>query len=319
MAKDLYSLILDADLNDDFVESFKIRDIDQKFLYLNEWAELYYQEKKTDFLYDYHGINNKILSHLKIEDYFNLSKNLFISLGCWKSYMEEIIFKKLLDKNIKFDYYWVDSSKAMLNMSFETLKNIELKQKYVLADFFSREFRNEILRLSESYESRVYTMFNNTFWNFIQTRIINNLNNMLRVGDKLWIDVRMRDGLSVSSNLEMFNKYCTSLESSFRQKFFDNVFSRFGIPKQNYSYYISTRNDDVLWALVFDFIAKFSKKTKFDMYGNEIIILPNEDVKITHIYTYDSKKLISFFKEHGFKIIKKYVTKSRWHFIFEKV
>jgi len=56
----------------------------------------------------------------------------------------------------------------------------------------------------------------------------------------------MRDGLSVSDNLELFNKYCSSLESESRQRFFDNVFSKFGIPKENYSYYISTRNDDVL-------------------------------------------------------------------------
>jgi len=36
MEKNIYSLILDADLNEDFVESFKIRNIDQKFLYLDE-------------------------------------------------------------------------------------------------------------------------------------------------------------------------------------------------------------------------------------------------------------------------------------------
>jgi len=319
MEKNIYSLILDADLNEDFVESFKIRNIDQKFLYLDEWAELYYEEKKTDFLYDYYGVNKKILNHLKIEDYFTSKKNLYVSLCCWKSYIEEVIFNRLLDKDIKFEYYGVDSSRSMISMSVDTLRNMKLKQKYILADFFSRDFRNEILRLSKPYGSRLYSIFNNTFGNLNQTRVVNNLNNILRVWDKIWIDVRMRDGLSVSDNLELFNKYCSSLESESRQRFFDNVFSKFGIPKENYSYYISTRNDDVLWALVFDFIAKFSKKTKFSMYGNEIIILPNEDVKITHIYTYDSKRLISFFREHGFKIIKKYVTKSRGHFIFEKV
>jgi hypothetical protein len=138
-------------------------------------------------------------------------------------------------------------------------------------------------------------------------------------GDKIWIDVRMKSWQWISDDLELFNTYCESLGNKTRQNFFSYIFEKFNIPKENYSFYLATRSDDVLWSLVFDFMAKFSKKTSSDIYWNKITILPNEDFKINHIYTYDADKLILFFEEHWFKIRTKFVDKSRWHFIFEKI
>lgn len=320
LENDIYNLVLDVDLNDQFVQSFKVRQMDQKFLYLDFWANLYYKEKEKDYIYGYKWVNSKIIDWLGIWKYFeDDKKNLFVGLGCGKSYMEDMIFKNLLKKWKKFDYFWVDSSKAMLAMSIDTLRNCRIDKKFILSDFFSRDFKNEIFRLSEFYDNRLYAIFNNTFGNLAQSRMINNLSNILRKWDKIWIDVRMNRGWSVSDNLELFNKYCDSLKNITRQNFFDGIFSRFNIPKDNYSYYISTRNDEVIGALVFDFIANFSKKTSFDVYWNRINILPGEDIKITHIYTYNSKKLILFFEEHWFKIKSKYLDQKRGHFIFEKI
>jgi uncharacterized SAM-dependent methyltransferase len=106
--------------------------------------------------------------------------------------MDKIIFEELIKKNHKIDYFGVDVSKSMLNMSIKTLENFNFTKKFILSDFFSRDFKNEILRLSSGYDNKIYTIFNNTFGNLNQTRIVNTLNNILVSGDKIWIDVRMK-------------------------------------------------------------------------------------------------------------------------------
>ncbi len=200
----IYNLISDVILDDQFVESFKIRNIDQKLLYLDEWAELYYIEKENDKLYDNKGITSEILDFLNISNCcLNSKKNLFIGLWCGKSYMEAIVFDEILKNKIDLDYFGIDWSKNMLNMAIKSLKRFNIHKEFILADFFSRDFKNEILRLSENYDTRLYTIFNNTFWNLNQTRIINNLNNLLRSWDKLWIDVRMKSWNSMTDDLKL--------------------------------------------------------------------------------------------------------------------
>lgn len=233
--------------------------------------------------------------------------------------MDAIVFDEILKNKIDIDYLGVDTSKSMLDMSIMTMNKFNVNKKFILADFFSRDFKNEILRLSDGYDNRIYTIFNNTFWNLNQTRVINTLNNILRSWDKLRIDIRMRMWETISDDLALFNSYCESLKRETRQEFFSFIFDRFSIPRESYSFSVVTRRDEVLWSLVFDFIAKFSKKTSFDVFWNNITILPGENFKINHIYTYDEDRLILFFEEHWFKIKTKFVDKKRWHFVFEKI
>jgi uncharacterized SAM-dependent methyltransferase len=122
----------------------------------------------------------------------NGKKNLFVGLGCGKAYMDEIILKKFVKTKYNIDYFGVDTSKSMLNMAIKTLEKFNFTKKFILSDFFSRDLKSEILRLSAGYDNKVYTIFNNTFGNLNQTRIVNTLNNILVPGDKIWIDVRMK-------------------------------------------------------------------------------------------------------------------------------
>lgn len=315
---DIYNLISDININDQFVECFKIRELDQKLLYLWKWANLYYIDKNVDNTYDYNWITKKMLDRLNVCKYFWNRNNLFISLGCGKAYMDAVMLKYVIANNYQLNYFGVDISKSMLNMSIDTLRAFDIKKKFVLSDVFSRDFKDEISRLSCNYDNRIYTIFNNTFGNLNQTRVINNLNNILISGDKLWIDVRMNLWKWVVGDLELFNTYSKSLKSKTRQDFLCYIFDRFLISRENYYFSIETRRDKVLGSLVFDLIANFSKKTSCDIYWNKIIILPGERFKINHIYTYDAKMLISFFEEHWFCLKEKYVDQKRWHFIFEK-
>ncbi len=67
---DFYNLVSDLDLEEQLKESFRTRYLDQKFLYLNEGANLFYQEKKTDFLYGVFSIDENILNNLNFKSIF---------------------------------------------------------------------------------------------------------------------------------------------------------------------------------------------------------------------------------------------------------
>jgi len=318
---DFHNLVSELDLEEQLKESFRTRYLDQKFLYLEEWADLFYQEKKTDFLYGVFSINENILKNLDLKSIFTnwkKKKNIFISLGCWDSHIEKFIFDKVLWGWIDLEYLWIDSSMAMLDMSMKNIETVDVDTKFICADFFSRDFKNEIIRLSEWEYNRTYAMFGNIFGNLNPTKIISTLNNILRPWDKFWIDVRLKKWSTVWDDLKLFNHYCEYLNSPKQVDFFKNIFLKLGIPEDHFYLYISTFHDPVLCSLRFDFRVWFTKKTKINVLGDEIIILPEEEMKIVHVYSYDYYKLINFFKEHWFQLKKMFTDDGRGHFIFEK-
>lgn len=317
---DLYNLVSDIDLEEQLKESFRTRYLDQKFLYLDEWAKLFYKEKKADSLYWMYGIDNEILSQLDIKNIFSNWKNdanVLISLWCWDSHTEKFILDNLVLKS-DIEYFGVDVSNSMLDLSMKNLENIWIKSKLICSDFFSRDFKNEIIRLSSEKTNRIYSMFSNIFGNLNPTKIISTLNNILKSWDKLWIDVRLKKWDTVWDDLKLFNHYCEYLNAPEQIDFFSNIFLKLWIPESNFDLYVTTFHDNVLGSLRFDFRLTFTKKTVINVAGDEFIILPEENMRIVHIYAYDYYKLISFFKEHGFELKKMSKDDGRGHFIFQK-
>jgi uncharacterized SAM-dependent methyltransferase len=163
---DFYNLISDIDLEEQLKESFRTRYLDQKFLYLQEGAELFYQEKKSDFLYGAYNINHDVLENLDIKSIFSKSKskkNIFVSLGCGDSHIEKFIFENTISSGVGFEYFGVDGSTSMLDMSVKNMKDTGFSTNLICADFFSRDFKNEIIRLSSGDNNRIYAMFGNIF------------------------------------------------------------------------------------------------------------------------------------------------------------
>jgi len=317
---DFYNLVSDIDLEEQLKESFRTRYLDQKFLYLDEWAQLFYKQKKADSLYWIYSIDNNILNQLDFKNIFSNWKsdsNVLIGLGCGDSYTEKFIINNL---ELKFDieYFGVDISSSMLDLSAKNLENIWIKTKLICSDFFSRDFKNEIIRFSSQKTNRIYSMFGNIFGNLNPTKIISTLNNILRVWDKFWIDVRLKKWETIWDDLELFNHYCDYLKSVEQIDFFSNIFWKLWIPKDNFYLYVTTFNDSVLWSLRFDFRITFIKKTRINISWDEFIIMPKENMRIVHIYAYDYYKLINFFQEHWFELKKMAKNDGRGHFIFEK-
>lgn len=314
-----YNLISDSELVDELATCFRNRNIDQKFLYQWEWAESYYKLIDSDKLY-------KSKNSLSLEDdmlifweenCFNTDNIAMISLGCWKSIVEKYIFLNTHKRN-KIDYFWVDSSKEMLELSIENLKDLEINKKFICSDFSTKEFRDELEQLTNNYEKRIFTFFSNTFWNINHTNIIDILLEILNKGEQIWMDVRLRENNSAVNNMKIFNIHEEASKNESTIKFFSNIFIVNNIPYENWFISRSMKEEEWLNALKMEFFFNFTKKTEINLRG-KIIFLPNEKIKLMQIYYYDPEKLIEFFEQHHFKLVNKQIKWLRGQFLFEKL
>jgi SAM-dependent methyltransferase len=128
------------------------------------------------------------------------------------------------------DYYGVDSSKNMLELSIERMKNINnVNKNFICADFSTNEFRREVSQLTVSNDVKIFTFFSNTFGNINPNNIIDILYNLLKPGEKIRLDVRLRSGKTTKDNLKDFEKYYTYLSNNEMTNLFLNPIEQLGI------------------------------------------------------------------------------------------
>ena len=313
----IYNLISDWDLTDDINSWLRNRYLEQKVLYLQEWSNLYYDAKHNDTLYlDDFSIKELINIWIK----WNLEKsdwkhNAFISLWCWDSRIERDIFKKIWNKYGKIDYFGIDSSRSMLDLSIKNLSKFkDMDKKYICADFSTNVFKRELTQMTLDYDKRIFAFLSNTFGNINHTNITDILYNLLNKWERIRLDVRLRVWTKVRDDMELFNVYNQYLDVPL----FFLPLKRYGVPIENGKMILSTNKEDSLWAIRFDFSFLFTKKTKISAKNEDIIVLPKETIKLQQIYAYDPDLLIKFFSEHWFSLVKSQKKWYRGHFIFEK-
>lgn len=305
-------------MTDEIWRWIRNRYLEQKILYLNDWAELYYKDKKQDDIYISSWFNTEELIKFWVKKTFSDKwTNSFISLWCWNSIIEKNIFEKIW-KDYKIHYYWIDSSKNMLELSIKNMSNIEtIKKEFICTDFSTDIFKRELNHITLNSENRIFAFFSNTFWNINQTNIIDILYNLLKKWEIIRLDVRLRPWISSKDDLIAFDYYHKYLET--KKDIFFSPLKNLNIPFENWKLVISSHKEQSLNAIKYEFSFLFTKKTKIKVKYDEITILPEERIKLQQIYTYDPEWLINFFKEHWFKIIDHFPKKLRWHFLFEKI
>jgi uncharacterized SAM-dependent methyltransferase len=83
--------------------------------------------------------------------------------------------------NYHVDYYGVDSSKNMLDLSIQRMKNIDtINKNFICADFSTNEFKRELSQLTVNDDIKIFTFFSNTFGNINPNNIIDILYNLLK-------------------------------------------------------------------------------------------------------------------------------------------
>lgn len=314
----IYTLTSDWEMTDQIWRWVRNRYLEQKILYLNDWAKLYYKDKENDDIYIKSWFSTQELIDFGVKKTFSDKWiNSFISLWCWNSIIEKSIFEEIGEK-YKIYYYWVDSSKNMLELSISNLSDIKSIQKeFICADFSTDVFKRELTHMTSNSEKRIFAFFSNTFWNINQTNIIDILYNLLNKWETIRLDVRLRSWTSSKDDIIAFNHYHKYLET--KKDIFFSPLKNLDIPFQNWKLVVSTHKEQSLNALKYEFSFLFTKKTKIKVKSDEITILPEEKIKLQQIYTYDPNWLINFFKEHWFKLIESFPKQLRWHFLFEKI
>ena len=317
----VYNLISDWDLTDEISSWLRNRSLEQKILYLQEGADLYYHDKDTDDIYwgDDFSIDELIDIWIKPNlDKDNNIKTAFVSLWCWNSSIEKDIFDKIWNEYGKIYYFGVDSSMSMLDSSIKNLKDVKnVNKKYICADFSTNVFKRELTHMTINYDKRVFAFLSNTFWNINPTNIIDILYNLLKKWERIWLDVRLRKWIKAKDDMSLFNMYNKYISE--KEKIFFLPLKRYWVSFDSWKLVLSTHIENSLWAIRFDYWFLFTKKTKIHAKNEEIIVLPEEIIKLQQIYAYDPNLLVKFFDEHWFRLIKSQKKWYRWHFIFEKI
>ncbi len=320
MNNQIYNLISDATLSDEFSFCLRNRTLEQKFLYMQGWAANYYDVVNTDKVY-YSAYPYDLFVDFGTKYIFSKDKKMaIISLWCGNSDIESFIFEHMNHNSYHIDYYGVDSSKNMLELSIERMHNIEhVNKNFICADFSTNEFRRELTQLTMNDDIKIFTFFSNTFWNINPNNIIDILYNLLKPGEKIWLDVRLRSGKTTKDNLKDFEKYYAYLSNNEMTKLFLNPIEKFNITGESWEFSLKTNNIEHLEAINYQYSFVFNKKISFTIKNETTTILPWEELQIVNIYTYDANGLIKFFEGHNFKLIQSLINDSRWQFLFEKI
>jgi SAM-dependent methyltransferase len=285
---------------------------------MQKWATNYYDVVNTDDVY--YGAYPYDL-FVKFGEKYIFSKNkkmAIISLWCGNSDIESYIFEHL-NHNYHIDYYGVDSSKNMLDLSIKRMKDIEnINKNFICADFSTNEFKRELSQLTLNDDLKIFTFFSNTFGNINPNNIIDILYNLLKQGEKIWLDVRLRSGKTTKDNLQDFERYYSYLSNPEMTSLFFNPIESLNIPKEYWEFSLKTSNIEPLQAINYQYSFIFNKKTSITIKNETTTILPWEELQIVTIYTYDPDGLIQFFEGHNFKLIEKFIQNSRGQFLFEK-
>jgi len=163
-----HSFISDLQLDYDLLQGLKLRKIEQKHLYREEGAKIYYAGK---------GIRNKQVYSKRITPAMRIhflekqvlkKKDPFtiISLGCGGADPEKEMLNMMKRGGHPIKYVGVDSSQAMVRFAEENLKHCNIEREMICADFTTHDFVFEMKKYSDQYSHRVFCLFGSTIFLF---------------------------------------------------------------------------------------------------------------------------------------------------------
>lgn len=313
----------DSTLDNELLQLIKKREIDQKYLYMWEWANCYYnaywrwkiEESKDSSESNNHNYTK--LSYLEFlqENIFSKNKNkkwVLISLWCGNWYQEKNMLEILCKKWENIDYIWVDCSKSMLKMAQENLSEIKMKKKFVYSDFISQEFANEIELETAWYDYKIFAFLWCTFWNPNQTSITDSLYNMLWPNDFLLLDLASREASDSNMKLKLFERYSQFLEIKDFNNFRFTPLKRLWIDMNSWKMVLKTSSEESIWSYAFKFVFKFTVRTVIKYKKEKIHFLPWEEFKLLTIRNYDLDKVRKFFSDHDFYEVTLETAQANW-------
>jgi hypothetical protein len=228
----------------------------------------------------------------------------FVSLGCGYAGPEKPLLHTMNDDGYEVDYVGVDSSHAMLELAAENLADHGFDQTFVLGDFGRQGFRDELWGLVSDYDVRIFAMMGGTLGNFDQMWIADMLQDLLRPGDYLYLDV---------VPLYSSEKENSRLRSRFAEvpknlgRFFDDLLKQLGLSRSEGQIIADESCDDDLNSMCYTFYFEATDSLAFSCAGEDAVLEPGERVELLSIRAYDVPSLKAFFGDRGFDFVDTFV------------
>ena len=108
----------------------------------------------------------------------------------------------------------------MLRLADENLAELKCPKHFICADIMTKNFKEEILRLTKDFDKRIVGFLGCTFVNHNQTQITDTLYNMLEKNDYLRFDVFARPDTTQHSDYKIFKRYEGLLQNQKMLDFF---------------------------------------------------------------------------------------------------
>ncbi|MCB9798359.1 L-histidine N(alpha)-methyltransferase [Candidatus Nomurabacteria bacterium] len=292
----------------------------QKAFYFGEGAELYLKISgaKTDLF-----VEQEDLYHGFLQDNIDITKDEFviISLGCADARKEKVMLERLSRDSDKVSFIGVDSSEEMICIAKETLKESPVSCEFICADFSSDEFIKRIHAVTQG-KIRIFTFLGSTFGNVEQSYMADMLYDLLEKGDKLWLEVAVRESISDKADRKFFENYLSWFDNEVTRDFLLHPLKLLGVPLDSGELFLNMAAEGDLNALLFSFRFRIDTKTVIEFDEHTVTLLPGNVIELLTIRAYDPQGLRNFFEERNFKFLayKKCAGKTeRGEFMFEKL
>ena len=259
-------------------------EINQKYLYLDQSADLYYQSPSYEFL-DSEFI--KFVRRFIIE--YKIKK--LISLGCGNSFEELNILSKI-KKTI--EYTGIDFSQRMLELSKIILtENNFFNFKLIQSDFFEPKI------YLKSKEKRMFYVSGYTMCNLNKDEWLNLLNN-LKTKDYFIFYVLSIDDPFIYQDVigESIDNFC---DNPIKINQYLKGLNAIGIKAEDGNFLQSISTDELSVVINYSFVLK-----------------NNKSVKVQDIRIYSIPKIIDFFDKSKFNLIHKKSILDTCLYIFQK-
>ena len=322
MNKKIYRLDWDSGIIDEITKWLRCREIGQQFMYFGNGSENYCDYLWTFFEWD--NLDKWKLDNSPWGTFFNehgiikwCKRDIYIWVACGDSKREIAFLKEQWNKNML--YIGVDLSSEMIDLSEENLKKEELDYILIQSDIFNPGLLKQIDLLINSDDRKSFLFLGWTFWNFRTTSITDLLGWYMKKGEKLYIDIFMKDD-SVESDFALHQHYLDKLVDW--SKWIKHIISGFtyvDFPIEKWEIVIHTENDKEVWLFGVYHSLKLLENVEFKLNDNLVIFSKWEEIRFHCITYYEIFKLINFMKIHHFhNSLKSISTGVLGQFLFEK-
>ncbi len=218
----------------------------------------------------------------------------FISLGCGNAGAEKMLLRALAT-SYAVAYFGVDSSRAMLKLAQVTLADETFARHYILADFTHEQFRTKLQSHIASYDVHIYALIGGTFGNFEQHAIADALDQMLRPGEYLYIDVVPKQAGKVDDLRGRFSRLPHNLP-----RFFEGLLEKLGLSPAAGHWVSEEIVENELDTLRYTFFFEPKETVTCHCFGGAMELSPGERIQLMTIRAYDPPSLKAFMAERGF-------------------